>query len=233
MGTMSVGWVLIVEDDARLARAVGQVLKVEGVESVEHAETASEALTLASRPELVAALVDVWIPGANGVDLAVTLRGLHPDADILVWSGTEDIPVVRRAHAARFDFLTKEAGAELLRARAQRWAQAQEARGTPPPSNAEQRAAEIRQRCNLTAQQSRALVLALEQRSYNEIATALGTTKKAVEALSVRVHRRTQRTLAEWTQLAREELHERAEEGRATGVRRHVDERDLTKKRRM
>jgi FixJ family two-component response regulator len=219
MCSMSGGWVLIVEDDASLARVVRGVLAVEGVAAIEHATNLHEAKALASRPDLVGALV------------AVAIRALHPRADIVIWSGADEIDVVRRVHAARFDFLTKGTGTELLRERVRRWAESQKARMPRPPLDPEARAREICQRCNLTAQQARALVLALEQRSYVEIATALGITKKAVEALSVRVQQRTQRTLAEWTRVAREELHELADEGRASGVRPQLEEAELAGKK--
>ena len=231
MCSMSGGWVLIVEDDASLARVVRGVLAVEGVAAIEHATNLHEAKALASRPDLVGALVDFWLPGGTGVDVAVAVRALHPRADIVIWSGADEIDVVRRVHAARFDFLTKGTGTELLRERVRRWAESQKARMPRPPLDPEARAREICQRCNLTAQQARALVLALEQRSYVEIATALGITKKAVEALSVRVQQRTQRTLAEWTRVAREELHELADEGRASGVRPQLEEAELAGKK--
>ncbi|MFO0714884.1 MAG: response regulator, partial [Sandaracinus sp.] len=171
---MSGGWVLIVEDDSGLARTILQVLRLEGVADAQHAVNVPAALALASRPGLVGALVDVWLPGGhgNGVALATKLRDLHPAADIVVWSGADDMALVREAHQARFDFLTKDAGAELLRERVQRWA-AEHARASAP-ARAEDRVREIGKESELTDVQARALALAFEQRTYSEIATALG-----------------------------------------------------------
>jgi hypothetical protein len=45
------------------------------------------------------------------------------------------------------------------------------------------------------------------------------------------VQQRTQRTLAEWTRVAREELHELADEGRASGVRPQLEEAELAGKK--
>lgn len=163
---------------------------------------------------------------AHGIALAEELRALQPQSDIVIWSGEDDIATVRRAHAARFDFLTKGAGTELLRERARRWAQAR-TQVTAKTLTVDERFIEIRSRSVLTDPQASALRLALEQRSYREIATALGVTKKAVEALSSRIAQRTGRSLAEWTRLVRADLHalDHTVDGRPSSVRRRPSRR--------
>jgi hypothetical protein len=133
--------------------------------------------------------------------------------------------VVRAANAAGFEFITKLPATEVLRRRARRWAHLRE-QVSPRVLTVSERFVELHRRYNLTNQQALALHLALEQRTYTEIAAALGVTK-AIEALSSRVARCTGRSLAAWTRTMRVDLHAldlSARDGRSTGVRARDDE---------
>jgi two-component system, cell cycle response regulator DivK len=76
--------ILIVEDNANNRMLVRDVLQSRGYQTAE-AETAEDALTLAraARPALI--LMDIQLPGMNGMDALVRLR-----AD----ASTRDIPVM-------------------------------------------------------------------------------------------------------------------------------------------
>jgi DNA-binding NarL/FixJ family response regulator len=182
MREMPGGWVLIVEDDAVLARATARLLRSEGLANVVAVGTAREARARARRRGLVAAVVDVGLPDANGIDVAVALHELHPHAEIVIWSAADDMAVVHAANAAGFEFVTKRAATEVLGRRARRWAQLREQVSSRVLTVSE-RFLELRRRYTLTDQQAKALHLALEQRTYSEIAAALGVTKKAIEGL--------------------------------------------------
>jgi DNA-binding NarL/FixJ family response regulator len=225
MREMPGGWVLIVEDDAVLALATARLLRSEGLANVVVVGTAREARVRARRRGLVAANVDVGLPDANGIDVAVALRELHPHAEIATWSANDDMTVVRAANAAGFEFITKVAATEVLRRRARRWAHLRE-QVSPRVLTVSERFLEVRRRYTLTDQQAKALHLALEQRTCTEIAAALGVTKKAIEGLSSRVARCTGRSLAAWTRTMRVDLHElqrATRDGRSTGVRARDD----------
>ena len=160
MCEMPGGWVLIVEDDAVLARATVRLLRSEGLANVVAVGTAREARARARRSGLVAAIVDVGLPDANGIDVAVALRELHPHAEIAIWSAADDMAVVHAANAAGFEFITKLAATEVLRRRARRWAQLRE-QVSRRVLTVSERFLELRRRYALTDQQAQALQLAL------------------------------------------------------------------------
>ena len=76
--------ILIVEDNEKSRRLVRDVLRFTGYETVE-TETAEEGLRIAreARPDLI--LMDIQLPGMNGIDALGSLR-----AD----PATRDIPVI-------------------------------------------------------------------------------------------------------------------------------------------
>ena len=79
--------VLIVEDNASLARVLTELLKLEGF----HVETSNDgqrALTLFEENgpfDLV--LCDVLLPGLHGPDVAECILRDHPRTGIILWSG--------------------------------------------------------------------------------------------------------------------------------------------------
>jgi DNA-binding response OmpR family regulator len=81
--------VLIVDDEKVIAITLGRIFSGIGYE-VRTAYSAEEALTLMNgwTPEL--AVLDVSLPGMNGVDLAIHLRGLRPECRVLLISGKPD-----------------------------------------------------------------------------------------------------------------------------------------------
>lgn len=78
--------VLIVDDEKVIAITLGRIFSGKGYE-VRTAYSAEEALVLLVgwAPQL--ALLDVSLPGMNGVDLAIQLSALSPECRILLLSG--------------------------------------------------------------------------------------------------------------------------------------------------
>jgi two-component system cell cycle response regulator DivK len=78
------GVILIVEDNPRNMKLVRDVLQVKGHDTIE-ATTAEDGIVLATdrNPDLI--LMDIQLPGMNGIDALRVLRG-QP--------GTERIPVI-------------------------------------------------------------------------------------------------------------------------------------------
>jgi len=78
------GVILIVEDNPRNMKLVRDVLQVKGHDTIE-ATTAEDGIVLATErnPDLI--LMDIQLPGMNGIDALRVLRG-QP--------GTERIPVI-------------------------------------------------------------------------------------------------------------------------------------------
>lgn len=105
--------VFIVDDDARIREALGDLLESHGVRAVSFA-SAGDYMS-ADKPDVPACLIlDVELPDINGLDLQKQIaEGDHPP--IVFVTGHGDIPSSVRAikHGA-VDFLTKPFSAEEL-----------------------------------------------------------------------------------------------------------------------
>ena len=93
---MEAGNILIVDDDAGVRDSIGAVLCDEGFR-VRYAGDGTEALARAAeeRPDLV--LLDVWLPGLDGIQVLEQLRGGHEDLPVIVISGHGNIETAVRA----------------------------------------------------------------------------------------------------------------------------------------
>jgi UDP-3-O-[3-hydroxymyristoyl] N-acetylglucosamine deacetylase len=88
--------ILIVDDDSGVRDSIGAVLSDEGFR-VRYAVDGSEALASAGRerPDLV--LLDVWLPGMDGIQVLEKLRGDHEGLPVIVISGHGNIETAVRA----------------------------------------------------------------------------------------------------------------------------------------
>jgi len=108
--------VLVVEDEAPMRRALDIGLRARGYH-VELAATGEEALTLAGRrtPDLV--ILDLGLPGVDGIQVARTLRA-RSTVPIIVLSARGAEPTkVAALDAGADDFVTKPFGMDELLAR--------------------------------------------------------------------------------------------------------------------
>jgi DNA-binding response OmpR family regulator len=76
---------LVVDDDPNHARVTAIGLRIEGFE-VELAQNAPEALELMAREPFEVAVVDLMLPGTNGIQLARLVRERHPGTRIVLTS---------------------------------------------------------------------------------------------------------------------------------------------------
>jgi CheY-like chemotaxis protein len=98
---------LVVEENAHLLKWLDHALNTAGVEPVV-AATAQEAREIAARRRIDLAIVDVVLPDADGLSLALELVRLHPRLHVVVTTGMElsadeaalcerqDFPVLRK-----------------------------------------------------------------------------------------------------------------------------------------
>lgn len=93
---MEAGTILIVDDDAGVRDSIGAVLSDEGFR-VRYAVDGTEALARAGeeRPDLV--LLDVWLPGMDGIQVLERLRTGHEGLPVIVISGHGNIDTAVRA----------------------------------------------------------------------------------------------------------------------------------------
>ncbi|WP_345781722.1 response regulator transcription factor [Synoicihabitans lomoniglobus] len=111
--------ILVVEDDAKIASFVVKGLKQEGY-AVDHAPDGDTGLSLATTTSYDAAVVDVMLPGLDGLSLVKRLRLSFPELPVLFLSARSTVEDrVRGLQAGGDDYLTKPFAFAELSARVQ------------------------------------------------------------------------------------------------------------------
>lgn len=111
--------VLVVEDDAKIASFVVKGLKQEGY-AVDHAADGDTGLTLATTTPYDAAVVDIMLPGLDGLSLVRRLRAARAAVPVLFLSARSAVEDrVRGLQAGGDDYVTKPFAFAELSARLQ------------------------------------------------------------------------------------------------------------------
>ena len=99
--------VLVVDDEAGVRAALTAVLKDDGYD-VDTAPSGEACLEATSRRAYDAILLDVWLPGMDGLDTLAALRQRRVDAEVIVISGHGNVEsAVRAIKMGAFDFVEK------------------------------------------------------------------------------------------------------------------------------
>lgn len=108
--------VLVVDDEPQIVRALATNLKVRGYE-VDEAPTGEEALALAARnhPDIV--VLDLGLPGIDGIDVVHGLRGWTSVPILILSARDEEAAKVAALDAGADDYVTKPFGMDELLAR--------------------------------------------------------------------------------------------------------------------
>ena len=104
---MNKGNILIVDDEDNILSSLEGILADEGF-SVLKAKDGSEALKIikSKSPDLV--LLDIWIPGLDGIQTLKTIKMLRSDLNVIMMSGHGTIETaVRATKLGAFDFIEK------------------------------------------------------------------------------------------------------------------------------
>jgi DNA-binding NtrC family response regulator len=82
--------VLVVEDEDVIAKTLAIIFSIEGYET-RAVKSAEAALTLLNTEEWVPqlAIIDVYLPGMNGIELAIKMKTQHPEVRMSLFSGRE------------------------------------------------------------------------------------------------------------------------------------------------
>lgn len=92
---------MLVEDNAILATTLRRFLATqENLRVVSMAPSAEAALVELERVHVDLALIDVALPGMNGIDFVATVRKLYPELKCIMLTGHIEAPYVGRALAA-------------------------------------------------------------------------------------------------------------------------------------
>lgn len=109
--------ILIVEDERRMAQVLRKALAEEG-HTVHVAADGPAALGLATAESFDLLLLDVMLPGVNGIEVARRLREARQQTPILMLTARDTVPdVVKGLDAGADDYLTKPFSFAVLFAR--------------------------------------------------------------------------------------------------------------------
>jgi two-component system nitrogen regulation response regulator NtrX len=99
--------ILIVDDEAGIRESLGSILTEEGYR-VEGAPSGEEALAAVERGGLDLVLLDIWLPGMDGLDTLSRLQSLPRPPMVVMISGHGSIETaVRATKLGAFDFIEK------------------------------------------------------------------------------------------------------------------------------
>lgn len=109
--------ILVVEDERGMAQVLRRGLEEENY-SVSLAHDGNSALSLAENTRFDLVLLDVMLPGINGVQVAKRLREFQKETPILMLSARDTVPdIVKGLDAGADDYVTKPFSFAVLLAR--------------------------------------------------------------------------------------------------------------------
>ena len=99
--------VLIVDDEIGIRLTLAGVLEDEGF-AVETAESGEECLAMLEKRLFSCLLLDVWLPGMDGIETLERIKALYPDTAVIMISGHGNIETaVRATRLGALDFIEK------------------------------------------------------------------------------------------------------------------------------
>jgi FixJ family two-component response regulator len=106
--------VCLLDDDLSMLKALDRLLKSEGFNVEKFSQPAAFLSSIGDAPCRVA-ILDVWMPDMNGLEVQSALRKDSPETRIIFITGRDD-PSVRQAalEAGAFGFLSKPFDDEVL-----------------------------------------------------------------------------------------------------------------------
>ena len=191
--------IFLVDDDPAICKALSRALRQEGW-SVETFESAEALLAKVPAPGSGCLVLDVDMPGLNGLDLQRELAMRGGDLPIVFLSGHGDIPMtVRAIKDGAADFLTKPVNVQTLLdvvcGALDREASTRAAR--------EERSRLQQRFATLTTREREVLVAIASGRLNKQIASDLGVVEQTIKFHRARIMERMQaRTVAELMHIA-------------------------------
>jgi CheY-like chemotaxis protein len=108
--------ILVADDESLICRTVVEILRSEGYDAVAVMDGAA-AVECASMTEPKILLVDVMMPGMNGIEAAKKISQAHPGVRVICFSGhaaSSELLKEAQAQGHEFEFLSKPIRPEAL-----------------------------------------------------------------------------------------------------------------------
>jgi len=106
--------ILLVDDEEKILQSLSAALSDEGM-SVRSAKSAEESLPVLERESFDCALLDIWLPGKDGLELLQEVKKRWPELAVIMISGHGTIETaVRATKLGAFDFLEKPLNLEKV-----------------------------------------------------------------------------------------------------------------------
>ena len=106
--------VLIVDDERNIRDSLGAVLRDEGFDVV-FSESAEDAISEISKDEIDAVLLDVWLPGMDGLAALREIKKISPSLPVIMITGHGTVETaVKATKLGAYDFLEKPLSIEKV-----------------------------------------------------------------------------------------------------------------------
>src|SRR5687768_9377625 len=106
--------ILIVDDEANIRRMLASLLEQDGYR-IESAATGEAALVLLERGDFDAVLLDLMLPGADGLTILTRIAERHADLPVVMMSGRATLgDAVRATRLGAFHFIEKPVSADVV-----------------------------------------------------------------------------------------------------------------------
>ncbi len=108
------GLILVVDDESGIRTSVKAILQDEGYTVIE-SEEGEEALARVASEKLDAVLLDIWMPGLDGIEALKGIKQLDQDLPVIMMSGHGTIETaVKATKLGAYDFLEKPLSIDRL-----------------------------------------------------------------------------------------------------------------------
>jgi len=126
--------VLIVDDDERVVQSIAGVLEDEGFQVIT-AKSGEEAIGIFEQKRPDVTLLDIWMPGMDGIEVLKRLKRMAPDCQAIMISGHATISTAMTAvKLGAFDFIEKPLSLDVLLMTIRRALDRQKQKGDASPS---------------------------------------------------------------------------------------------------
>ena len=106
--------ILLIDDETGFSSVLGKRLARRGVEVVT-ARDGTEGLLKLNTEVFQVVILDMKMPGMNGLQVLKTIKNRHPSVEVIILTGNADMEsAISAMNAGAFDFMLKPANTEIL-----------------------------------------------------------------------------------------------------------------------